>query len=169
MICKPCYTLLLVLCYGALTATPAQAQAQAACDRTLLEQANRVYELDFFSEAIDQLLHCLPRGFPLVEQRVQAHRIVALAYYELGDEASAEQWIRSLMKEINPRFQASPDDPLFFRTRVTDFSKRWHQRRWIRLGAVGLAGGITGFFLMLGREQSAQPLPDFPGVPSGGN
>ncbi len=162
------YIPMLVLFYGALL--PAPVRAQAACNDDTLAEANRRYELDFWHQAIDLVEPCLPKKFETNLQRVQAHRLVALAYYELGDLDASELWIKRMMR-IDGRYAVDPDDPQFFRDNVEDLRpKKWYQKRWLRLGIPTIAAGVASYFVFRPQDESPvlplpQPLPLPPTVP----
>ena len=158
------YSLMLLLFGSALLTAPVR--AQAVCDLSLLQEATRHYGLDFWSQAIELLEPCLPKAFETPDHRVQAHRIVALSYYELGDLDSSERWIQSMMK-LNRSYLADAGDPQFFRDNVERWRpKKWHQKTWVRLGLVAVVGGTLGYFT-LRPDAALLELPFPPGAPPG--
>ena len=169
--------LVLVLGYGVVGVAPVQAQSQCKrveeasevqCNIVRLECGSRKYDLGFFTDAVELLEVCLPSDFETADQREWAHRVVALAYYELGDEASAQLWIRSLMEDVNRNYRADSDEPTFFQNQVVAYRpKAWHQRKWVRRSIIpatlGLGLGIWGL-ARSSDDPTPLPLPPiFPG------
>ena len=164
------FALVLVLGCGVLGTAPVQAQSQCKrveatpevqCDLVRLTCGSRQYHLGFFTQAVELLEVCLPADFQTFDHRVEAHRVVALAYYELGDEASAQLWIRSLMEDIDRNYTAYPDEPTFFRNQVTAFRpKAWHQKKWFRRSIVPVALGVgLGVWGVTRSSDKQTPLP----------
>ena len=93
-------------------------------------------------------------------------RLIALSYFERDDLDSTRIWVR---KFVVKGYRADAlNDPLFFQQLVREFKPKWHQKRWVRVTALGGAlvlGGVLGFVLRGGPEPLPGPPPAFPDPP----
>lgn len=161
-------TLLVTVAWIVARASSSLSVAQEACPLVRLDDARHAYSLGLFDRAISLLIPCLPTGLPSRELSADAHRLVALSYYERGKRDSALVWTRSLLRLL-PNFRADPGaDPGYFRQMVEQSlpnSRPWHARSTVRIAMAAAVLGVgTTTFLLL-RDRSGRlpaPGPFFP-------
>ena len=163
--------LALVLVGCLLPATPGQ--AQTACDDTLLDEADRLYDLGRFDETVELLNPCLPEpasNFRRRAQATQALRLMALSYYARREPPdSTRQWVRRLVR-LDRGYRADPEeDPLFFQYLVDALRPpRWYQRRWVQIGGGLVVGAAVGCLVTRCLSKTIDPLPGPPSDPPRG-
>ena len=145
------------------------AQAQAPCSSRTLDRAVDTYDFGRFEQTFDLLGPCLPDGFPQKADRVQAFRLMALAYIAIDSLEQARQWVRRLLR-ADGRFRPDPDvDPPRFAGLVRDLKPRWYTwlwkgNAWYKWAGRGvLAAGVVSLPLLL---RGSKPPPELPGSPA---
>ncbi len=143
---------------------PASAvQAQVRCDNAL-QRAQQLFDRQQVDQAIRLLRPC--QAALEGSQRQAAMRLLALSYFERDDRDSTRIWVRELVRR---GYRATEmDAPLYFQDLVREFKPKWHQKRWVRitaLGGVAVLGGVLGYALKGGPDPLPGPPPAFPPPP----
>src|SRR4030042_613026 len=100
------YIIVLVLPLFSLTA-----RAQDDCSKTLQEARNR-YDLGMIDEIPKMLAPCMQEGFTRT-QRIEAYKLLILAYLFDDDQFDAEKTMFEFLKKF-PEYQIMPNDPVEF-------------------------------------------------------
>lgn len=141
-------------------------EGAVVCDAARLAEGNRLFdEVGVMPQVVAWLEPCLPSGFPEGQQKEGAHRLMILAYYEMGDEENREKWVLSLL-DINRRYQTPPTDPKDVQNMIIALRpKAWHQR-WLYRGLIiGVVAGTAAYFAF--RPEDSVPLKPLPPGPPG--
>ncbi len=135
--------LVLVLALLAWAAPVAPTRAQRPCEdpRNALDEAEKKYDRQLFLETIKALEPCW-RALAY-EDRQDALRLMALAYYGGEKPDSMVYYVEELMR-VNRRYQPSTaEDPLLFQDLVRERWPRWHENWWLRGALVVGLGGVS--------------------------
>ena len=158
------FGLLLVLAPLVCLAPTSAVRAQASCDNAL-QQAQQLFDRQQVIQTIRLLQRC--EGVLEGAQRQVAMRLIALSYFEGDDRDSTRFWVRKLVREEGYRADKLKD-PLYIQSLVRDFTPKWHQKRWVRitaLGGIAVLGGVLGYVLRGGPDPLPGPPPGFPPPP----
>ncbi len=91
--------------------------AAQSCNEVTLTEARKSYELGKFDLVISSLDPCIRKGFD-EKQKVEAHRLKALAYLSM-DSTSQALLETDLLLQINPDYDPNLFDPASFRLMVS--------------------------------------------------
>jgi hypothetical protein len=151
-----------------------RAEAQENCE-TVVTEAQSLYEIGRTAEMIVRLKSCLPDGIPEQVQRVQAYRLLSLAYIEEVQLSEAEDTVEKLL-DLNENFEPDPTiDPSNFiefveaskEVRAQAQAKKSRKKRWLYIGGgTVLAGAVTAAIIVATGGSEPRPrLPDPPPYP----
>lgn len=152
------------------------AQKQQKCGDLEIFNARQLYERGRFQETVDQLKACQKRKFEKKEQRIEAHRWLALSYIALDYPELAEVEIFALVK-LDHFYRPESTDPELFKTLVAQERKKYREQRrsifrnWRFLaigGAVLTTGAILGVTTLSPGDDGGgtkSSLPDPPVLP----
>ena len=149
---------------------PLVALAQECLDdpeqaQNALEQAQRLYRLEFFIEAVQLLAPCVP----MLDKpsKSEALRLMAIAHYEAGEPDSSRLWVRQLVRRVDRRYRVDPaEDPLFFQDLVRQLRPKWYQKRWVQFSGGLVVSGVLGYVLFRPEDRPPGPLAGPPVFPS---
>ncbi|MDO8898014.1 MAG: hypothetical protein Q7V19_10220, partial [Bacteroidales bacterium] len=82
------------------------------CNEVTLNEARKAYELGKFDLVISSLEPCIKSGFN-EKQKIEAHRLKAIAYLSMDSTAQALLETDMLL-QINPSYDPNLFDPAFF-------------------------------------------------------
>ena len=85
--------------------------AQRSCLNTLRE-AKELYEQGLIDEIPDLLADCMESGFTR-SQRIEAYKLIILAYLFDDDQFTAEKMMDEFLRKF-PEYEIMPNDPVEF-------------------------------------------------------
>ena len=129
-----------------------------------LEEAQRLYRLELFIEAVQLLAPCVPLlDKPL---KIEALRLMAIAHYESGEPDSSRQWVRQLVRRVDRGYRVDlAEDPLFFQDLVRQLRPKWYQKRWVQVSGGVVLGVVLGYVLFRPEVRPPGPLAGPPVFP----
>ena len=99
----------------------------AQCGARSINTATSYYEIGQFDDVISTLKECLSDGYEKTGQQVEGLCLLTNTYIALDSIARAEKYVVDLL-QIDPDFQARPDDPIMFQVLI----------RKVQLGEIGI-------------------------------
>src|SRR4030042_2899507 len=90
---------------------PVSVQAQNDCSKTL-QDARNLYDLGMIDEIPKMLSPCMQEGFTR-PQRIEAYKLLILAYLFDDDQFDAEKTMTEFLKKY-PEYEIMPNDPVEF-------------------------------------------------------
>ena len=90
---------------------PLSSKAQDDCSKTL-QEARNLYDMGMIDEIPKMLAPCMEEGFTR-SQRIEAYKLLILAYLFDDDQFDAEKTMFEFLKKF-PEYQIMPNDPVEF-------------------------------------------------------
>lgn len=168
------HLLALAFLWGALPTATALAQdppcppepgaAQDSLANAALASAQRLFGLELYDEVVRVLEPCVA-ALDTPSQR-EALRLLAISYYETGNQGAAQDAVRRLVRGVDRRYPENrEEDPLYLREWVAEFRPKWYENRLVQLGGVAVVSGVLGFILLQPEDTPTPPLAGPPVFP----
>ena len=161
--------LMLVLLWGTVPMAAVLAQ-DLACQRDpgvaqdSLASAQRLFGLELYDEVVRALGPCVP-ALDRASQR-EALRLLAISYYETGEQEVARRTVRQLVRSVDRRYpEDNEDDPLYLREWVAALRPKWYENTWVQIGGVAVVGGVLSFILLQPENRPPEPVAGPPLFP----
>jgi len=163
------YALLLLLCLTYVSQTVAQDNCA-----TVVTDAQNLYEVGRTADMIARLEKCLPDGVTAEADKVQAYKLLSLAYIAEDFPSGARNAIEKIL-DINENYEPDQaNDPSLFIEYVEEAKQNRAQKKGGKKKYFFIGGGIVlvsavALVLTSGSDPPPAPrLPDAPAFPPAG-
>ena len=135
---------------------------------------HRQYDIGLFDRTVGDLNPCMPDGFEQKEERIGAYRLLALSYIATDSLDQAQESIRQLLKTDSGYKPDLENDPPLYADMIEGMKPEWYTFMWKGsspsrwMGRVAVVGTAVAVPFLL-QDNSAEPLPGPPDLPTGAN